>query len=89
MIDCPGRRIGVQHAKLHPDRLGLDCDGFIHDTGGIVTIAEDIDHIDRFGNVGKGGDHRLTVNFPACLTGIDRDPFGSWPDPVVVIFDSS
>ena len=45
----------VAHRELHPDhlRLRLERQGFLDDRQHMFGGAKNIDHVDRFGNVGE------------------------------------
>src|SRR4051794_10694318 len=44
-------RLGVFHAKLHPQDLRTDRDRIVGDGGNLRTLAEAIDDVHGFGNV--------------------------------------
>src|SRR5690348_3110448 len=47
------RRRVVAHAELHPDHLGAFGDRFVGYGGYFLAAPEDVDHVDRLGNLGE------------------------------------
>ena len=69
-----GRRI-VADTQLHPHDLGADGDRVVDDRADLVGGAENVDHVDRVGNVAQGGvDFSPSCSLPAVpgLTGMTR-----------------
>ena len=63
----------VVDAQLHPDHLGADSDGGIHDARHRLRLAEDVDHIDRLPDVGEVRHDGLAQDRLADRDRIDGD----------------
>ena len=67
------RRRVVADAELHPHHLGADRDRVIDDRADLVRRAEDVDQIDRLGDVAQRGVDGLAEQRLAGEAGVDRD----------------
>ena len=68
-------RLVVAHAELHPDHLRArrERQRLLDDRQGILRGAEDVDHVDRLGNVGELGVGLAAEQFLAGEARVDRD----------------
>src|SRR3954469_13101685 len=65
----------IAHAQLHPDHLRswLELNGLLHNGKDILRRPEDVDHVDRFRDIGKPGVDGLAQDVVTGLAGIARD----------------
>src|SRR5581483_12261931 len=67
------RRFLVDHAQLHPDRIGADGDGVVHDRRHLGRAPEDVHDVDMRADLPQAGDDRPPQDVAAGVARIDRE----------------